>query len=119
MTYYCKDLIEPCACAARRDAEWFLAHPRRSKYVRIPWECEAAEEQEGTSQVVGVWIDAPVNSIGKAPDGLFHIKIYRRSFLFAGQAAIDRIADDKGVDDFFALIRDGQEDLAPWGVRYN
>lgn len=119
MTYYCKDITEPCACAVKCDALWFMEHRDRAKFVRQPWQCELAEPDEGVMQVVGVWVDAPVNYMKPEADGLYHVRIRRRSFLFAGSIDIDGIRDDRAVDDFFTLIRDNQEDLAPWGVGYN
>lgn len=119
MTYYCKDLTDPCACAVKYDSLWFMEHRDRAKFVRRPWQCEAAEPDEGVTQVVGVWVDVPINSMKPEADGLYHLRVHRRSFLFAGSVDIADIRDDKSVDDFFALIKDGQEDMAPWGVSYN
>lgn len=111
MSHYSRDLTAPCACAGRRDAEWFIANPSRRKYIREPWECEYTTLDGAppgmVSQIVAVWMDRSVNdAVGLQAKGLVEAKIYRRSFLFAGEADWHRIDSDEGVDRFMYFIDD-------------
>lgn len=110
MSYYARDLVTLCKCATLRDAEWFMEHPDRCKYVRGPWGCEVTQlepEHVGIlSQIVAVWMDQPVNSYLIEQGQIIPVRIYRRSFLFVGEADWHKIDSDEGVDRFMYFIND-------------
>lgn len=111
MSYYAKDLNAPCACAVSHDAEWFMVHPGRKQFIREPWSCEytelAPEHVDVVSQVVVVWMERSVDEfVADTTKGLVTCHIYRRSFLYMGDADWHRIDSDDGVSRFMDLIND-------------
>lgn len=120
MTYIYSDLTMSCSCALNSDARWFLDHPSRSKFLRLPYRCEAAEPQEGVSQVVAVWMDISVNDYIKGGKTLVHnVPIHRRSFLYAGAGALDRVRSDEDVDLFMVLVQGSSNDFYAPHIKYN
>ncbi len=116
MSYYAKDINEPCACANATDAAWFTSNPSRAKHLRRPWACEETaldDDQVGVvTQVVAVWIDASINDIMKIPPpGIIPVRVHRRSFLFIGNADWHRVDSDEAVDRFMEFINDGSGGL--------
>ncbi len=116
MSYYAKDIREPCACASATDAAWFTDNPSRARRLRRPWQCEETQlddDQVGiVTQVIAVWIDASVNDIMKIPPpGIIPVRVHRRSFLFMGNADWHRVDSDEAVGRFMEFINDGSGGL--------
>lgn len=119
MTHYTKDLIDPCRCAMKNDALWFLDHMDRRKYVRRAWVCEETKDLDpGVVQVVVVWLDKSMAEMMLDTMQALPVTVvaHRRSFLFTSASlCVDVDSDDK-VDQFLTLIDDGY--VAP-GTRPN
>lgn len=118
MTHFYKDLDNTCACAIKMDAEWFMSHPSRSKFIREPWQCELSDDIDTSllSQIVAVWIDQSIDKYPIAVGEIVPVRVYRRAFLFVGSADWHTIDSDEGVDRFMTFIDHGD---AVVGARIN
>jgi hypothetical protein len=114
MSYYTKDLVESCACGSFQDTSWFLFHPDRKCYLRVPTECEEArieDDQVGiVSQLVCVSIDKSINQLALENNhdrGVMEVRTRRRSFLFMGRYDFCKVDSDEAVVQFLEFIDDG------------
>lgn len=111
MSHYSKDLDCKCQCAMMGDALWFVSNPDRLRYLRMAWECEEADIEEGISQIVVAFIPRTINSLAEEFNriqGTMEVKVVRRSFLFIGKPDWQRVnTSDEAVEQFLEFINDG------------
>lgn len=117
MSHYWRDVTDPCHCAQMTDASWFLEHPDRRKYIRIPFECELAKmtdsERAVTTQLVCIYMEASIQEQERDPKvKVILVAPKRRSFLMAGALTDWKCDSDQDVDRLLLFI-DDSKDMVP------